>query len=317
MLRILDRLRPKRKRLHRFANLSPEILNLIIELLCSDGKHHILNVCLVSRGLYIFAVFYLYRNITLDFSRASHSRLLQRLSAPRCRLAERIRTIVIVDTAKQDILQWDDLCVMFGRLTYLQEFTWIGPLRMPYFLLELLASRHPKARLNITAWKPTTTFRSNFARINGYVMVHPAGLQLNKFVYRYDGAQRLSLDFKKNLLMSLKDKATLSGLTIINCTSSEVNAFPEMLDLFRNSSFRCTEKLVLHTSIFTCRELSVWASRGEWDRLTFLHLQHASLLRKWFYIYVQTLYGHALIQTVRPLYWQNSSSETSQLSVRS
>lgn len=148
-------------------------------------------------------------------------------------------------------------------------------------------------------------------------MVHPAGLQLNKFVYRYDGAQRLSPDFKKNLLMSLKDKATLSGLTIINCTSSEVNAFPEMLDLFRNSSFRCIEKLVLHTSIFTCRELSVWASRGEWDRLTFLHLQHASLLRKWFYIYVQTLYGHALIQTVRPLYWQNSSSETSQLSVRS
>jgi hypothetical protein len=287
-MRLLSKLKPRLKGLHRLASLSPEVPGLIFEHLRCDGPHNLINICLVSRGLYLFSIPYLYLHTKLDLGRASHSRLLQRLAGPECRLAEKIRTITITDTEKFHMIRWESLYILFTRLKHLREFDWNGPLGMPYFLLEVLASRHPQARLNIVILKPMPKRTSNATRLSGHVLAHRVGLQINQFIYRYDGTRRLSVSFKKSLLTFLTKKDTLSVLAIFNEDPEDTNTLPETLEYFRNSSFPCMQKLVLHTTMFTSRELSMWASRGKWDRLILLHVHNIHLLRMYSCVHIRT-----------------------------
>jgi hypothetical protein len=265
----------KPRSLIRLPDISPEILGIIIEYLRSRGPHNLLNICLVSRGLYLYVVPYLYRDVKLDLGRSSHARLLQRLAEPQCRLAQVIRTVAITDTEKQDTVRWEHLYILFMSLRYLQEFDWNGPMAMPYFLLQLIASRHPQARLNITIRKRVPIRTSNGGLLVGNILAHPVGQQINAFYYSYAGSQSLKAGFKGNLLAFLTKKDTLTTLAIFNTDPEDIDSLPEMPEYFRNSSFPCIKQLVLHTTMFTARELSMWVSRGTWDHLLFLQLHHA------------------------------------------
>ena len=287
-MQLLRRLKPKPKGPHRLGGLSPEILSFIIEHFCTNDLRDLVNLSLVSRGLYLFVASYLYREVRIDVGRASHNRLLQRLAGPNCRLAEKIRTLGITDTERDLTIRWDCLATLLTRLKYLQEFDWNGPIALPYYLLEMIASQHPQAHLNISVWKPIPRHRSNVGRLNGHVLTHRIGLQINTFVYRYHGVQRLTAGFKENLVAWLARKHTLMTLAIFNEDPEDIEALPQKLELFRNSSFPCIDELSLQTTIFTCGELQLWASRGKWDKLSLLHLHNIHQLRTYLCFPLQT-----------------------------
>lgn len=287
-MQFLSKLKPKPKGPHRLGGLSPEILGMIIEHIRTKDFRGLINLCLVSRGLYVFVISYLYREVRIDIGRASYTRLLQRLVGPNCRLAEKIRTLGIIDTARDLTIRWDSLAILFTRLKCLRQFDWNGPVAMPYFILEIIASQHPQTHLNISVWKSIPRHRSNVGRLNGYVLAHRIGLQKNTFVYRYNGVQRLAAGFKENLFTWLARKHTLTTLAIFNEDPEDIDALPQTLELSRNSIFPCIGQLSLHTTIFTCRELQMWASRGKWDRLSLLHLHNIHQLRTYPFIHLYT-----------------------------
>jgi hypothetical protein len=71
-----------------------KLLSMILyEVLLSDGKRGLFSLSLVSRRFYLHVVPHLYRNLVLDFDRASHMRLLKLLCRPESQLPGFIRQL--------------------------------------------------------------------------------------------------------------------------------------------------------------------------------------------------------------------------------
>lgn len=79
-----------------FDKLIDDVLRLVIqEISVVEGKAGLLNVCLVSRHLYLRTVPHLYREILFDLTKASHRRLLERLAIANSQTAAVIRVLGI------------------------------------------------------------------------------------------------------------------------------------------------------------------------------------------------------------------------------
>lgn len=255
-------------------NIIDDVLGLIIEELYNEySNNDLLNLCLVSRQLYLFTIPYLYRSVRLDFGRASHLRLLQRLVRPGSRLVEKIRILSILGTSRDSAIRLIDLYVLFSRLTYLQQLDWEGCLNIPHFILQTLHDRFPEARLNVDASQSRLGVAGSAPQPLYSVLNSPAGWQLAKFDFSPTCVAQVYANFKRDLVGMLKRNRTLSFLRIYeDQTLYGYKLYPELQRHFRGGTFPPITQLLLSSDIFTSRELSMWGSRGGWDKLTVLKI---------------------------------------------
>ncbi|KAH7349139.1 hypothetical protein BKA66DRAFT_476961 [Pyrenochaeta sp. MPI-SDFR-AT-0127] len=257
-----------------FENVIDDVLGLIIEELCDEYTNSdLLNLCLVSRELYLFTIPYLYRSVKLNLARASHLQLLHRLVQPGSRLAGKIRVLGILGTGRDSAIRLSDLYVLFSRLTHLEQLDWEGSLNIPQFILESLHVRFPRARFTVDAFQTKLGIANNAPHLQYSVLNNPAGWQLTKFDFSPNYVSQLYGNLKYDLVSMLKRNRTLWFLRIYeDQTLYGYKLYPEVLRHFRGGTFPPLTQLLLSSNIFTSRELAIWGSRGGWDKLTVLKI---------------------------------------------
>jgi hypothetical protein len=145
----------KRYKEHAKARQAPlealidEFLLSILEH--SESKRDLLNICLVSRRLYILTIEVLYRDLSLDLSTASHRRLMQRLVHIKACLPQRIQ-ILRVEASWQDLSfeHSNDLHALFHLITNFKLFGWTQPLVALYDLAEIIHTSFSQAIMEVT-----------------------------------------------------------------------------------------------------------------------------------------------------------------------
>ncbi|KAH4006444.1 hypothetical protein HBI56_033540 [Parastagonospora nodorum] len=259
--------------------VSTEILCLICEeLQPSHGeKEDLLALCLVSRRLYLVTTPYLYRNLRIDLTRASHIRLIQRLIHSGSQLASKIRWLTISGTEKQTDLQLQDIDLLFSRLVRLQEFAWNGSLDIPHHTLQTLRNRFPKAGLRIGALQ--TMLQGLPAPAPSHAtLLHPGCKHLRAFHFLSLGSGSLYTGFKRDLIHMLHHNPQLCSLhldTYLEPWDKSLRDDPELLNELHSGPLPRVSSLILATSLFTTGEIELCAQRGMFRRVLLLRVHNS------------------------------------------
>jgi hypothetical protein len=261
---------------NNFERLIDDVLKLVLEQVASTRD--LVNLCLLSRHLYLHPVPQLYRNIDLDLSRSADRRLLRRLAQPTSLLSKFIRVLSIKALSKKHVNAALDLCAVFLKLSNLHRIVWHGLPFAPCTILDTLDSAFPKAQLHITTVDHSDDSQDlTLSRIelsHSPILHHPAGSLLTSFYFFPESAEQLYHDFKADLILMLTRNRVLKVLWIKFKEDPSVH-YPNMLDSFRESSLPELQELVLHTrgsTLFTDRELAYWRAQGGWEHLDNLWL---------------------------------------------
>jgi hypothetical protein len=147
--------------------LLDELLYMILERL---DKQDLLNLGLASRGIYLRVASVLYKDIELNFRRATHQQLLQRLSHPRTRLPEYIRILGIFRPDYTDAERFGMIRTLLTGMRNLRVLKW-SDIDIPRNILDVVTTRFPNAVIKIYTQdsKLTTSQRWDNARPEAFL----------------------------------------------------------------------------------------------------------------------------------------------------
>jgi hypothetical protein len=206
MLTNLSRLLLVEHRPKRFDKLIDDVLCLVVkEVYLDEGCAGLIRFCLVSRRVYLHCVPKLYRDLNVDFSRASHLHLMKRLSCPGSRVLGLVRALGIVNIDLRHEASFGELSALVAKLSDIARLTWNhGALDVPHFILKALNDRFPQAELAVIAGKvdlgaPTKDIEWPVQP----ALTHPAGSQLTHFDFEPLTVDQSYDDFKADLVSML------------------------------------------------------------------------------------------------------------------
>jgi len=260
---------------------STEILGLICEeLQSSQGeKDDLLALCLVSRRLYLVTTPYLYRNLRIDLTRASHIRLIQRLIYSGPQLARKIQCLTISGTEKQTDFQLQDIDLLLARIGCLREFAWNGSLDIPHQTLQTLRLKFPKARLRIGALHTRLQGLPASAPAPPHAtLLHPGCNHLRAFHFLSTGSGFLYTGFKRDLIHMLHHNPQLHSLhldTYLEPWDKSLRGDPELLNELQSGPLPRVSSLILATSLFSTGEIELCAQRDMFRRVVLLRVHNS------------------------------------------
>lgn len=277
----------KRQKEDAKAQLFP-LETIVDELLLSilehiESKQDLLNLCLVSRRLYCLTIGVLYRDLSLDFSAASHIRLMRRLVHAKATLPRRIQTIRVESSRVDLSLEHSDaLCALFHRMTNLKLFGWTGPLGALWDLPDVIHTRFPKAIIEITdnhcfQFDPETEDDSDTEDDSETVrepittlLTHPVQSQVTHITLCLTSSTHLYGSFKEDLVEFLNNNRILQ---LISIRLRDEVSFPSHNAAFEKGEVPRPTVLDLgktKTAVFTPQELKRWGKKGGFQRLSSL-----------------------------------------------
>lgn len=247
---------------------------IIGELLCVILEHvyeneDLLNVCLVCRRLYMFAMEKLYRDISLDVTLASHRQLVQRVICTNSVLLQRIQSIRITGALKPYDKHYSELRLLILRHKNPRKIVLDGLLCVSASsgsFLDAIHDRFPHAAIEIDTISQLTQYVEYTATT---LTSHPICFQITQLSITLEYGWSEYADFKKDLISVLRRAKSLEDLTI---RTSEYDSFPEYLAAFRTDKLPKLKRLDLgrEKGIFTSRELELWGRGDKLERLTLL-----------------------------------------------
>ena len=258
-------------------NLINDILWLVLEELWNAGGYtDLLTLCLVSRRLYVSTVPKLYRIIVLDFSRASHLRLLFRLAQPDSHLPSMIRSLGIYNISNQDTRSLENLAAVLSGLTHLRRFCCTDYYNGAGFILENLDSRFPRAETIVRGRYDELAAAIQDPSPLWHILTHSAGSLLTEFEFRPLSTYQFYDDLKKNIITLLIQNRALRRL-VISPNIMSAKSYPDMLEHIQGHMLPKLKELQISNvqlPIFSVRELDLWAEQGGWEELMKLELCH-------------------------------------------
>lgn len=261
--------------------VSTEILGLICEELqpFQGEKEDLLALCSVSRRLYLVTIPYLYRNLRIDLTRASHIRLIQRLIHSGSQLTRKIQWLTISGTEKQTGFQFLDIDLLLSRLVRLREFAWNGSLDIPHQTLQTLRKQFPRARLRIGALQTRLQSLPASAPAPSHAtLLHPGCKHLRAFHFLSSGSGFLYTEFKRDLIHMLHHNPQLYSLhldTYLEPWDKSLRDDPDLLNELQSGPLPRISSLILATSLFTTGEIELCAQRGMFRRVVLLRVHNS------------------------------------------
>ena len=215
----------------------------------------LLNVCLVSRQFYMLSIPHLYRNISFDFRRTSHLRLLQRIERTGTGALKHIRSLCVTGIDKNYFEQLDRLERLICGLANLETFKWVGSIQMPKFMLDLLCVRFPKLQLEVKSAVPIFEVKEEIQPLER-ILVHPASSMITRLDVITDENNGLYEGFK-HLMGMLMCNSVLTRLQIVG-NRSGMDQDPTRLQNIKGRKLPRLRDLRLYvrdSSVFTNHEL--------------------------------------------------------------
>jgi hypothetical protein len=260
-----------------FDKLSDDILDIIIELLWEDSYEACNLLSLTCHRLYRATVPWIYRHVTINFTRNSHLQLLQRLIQNNSKLPPWIRELKVKKVYMATPVLMSCLSLLLKRMTNLWKLTWNGFIDIPVEVLDTMRVKFPRAELIIKGCQlsvgdppgPSTTVHLDPKN----VFTHMPHGHLTRFSFYPSESEQLFDTFKFYLLRMLVASPKLERLVISSSIQDDTH-WPEMLLPFQLATLPRLKVFTLLTDsvLFTQQELDAWGHRGGWKKLTDLSL---------------------------------------------
>jgi len=259
--------------------LIEDLMDIVLEQI--SFTEDLLNLCLVSRRLYIRISPALYRNTNLNLSKTSHRRTLLRLAYPTSGVASHIRSLSVCGTDELEDEQLQNLHKLLLQPKNLKRVRWEGVLSIPINILDVIA-RFPEAKIEIDCGLLGEEMEADDeSSISCALLTHPAAAQLTHFCFSPSVANQFYPGFKGELVSMLRTNPVLLHLEIHSPWWTYHNYIEYLDNLHHNVLSKPTHfKLCVWDHLFfTLRELAIWGYNGGWQNLTVLELHTAEYFR--------------------------------------
>ncbi|KAF2134496.1 hypothetical protein P153DRAFT_3084 [Dothidotthia symphoricarpi CBS 119687] len=270
-----------------FDLINYDILDVVMHHVYLDHRSDLLQICQVSKRLYMASIPWIYRNIHIDISDESSPAFLARIAKDSSGIATFVQTLELKGCADAPPNAWAPLPKYVRQLTGLRKFIWNGFANIPQPLLDALLL-YPRVTLEIRGAqiyykRIGDEFAPSINIFNGLAL-----LQLTHFVFRPPTVDHLFRNFKRDLLYLLAKAPALRELEIYRGPIEEgFRVFPQMLNhvAFKRNLLPQLHALRLLTwsIIFTDAELTAWGNMGGWTNLRRLVCPHPSNLLSFLY----------------------------------
>lgn len=122
-----------------------DILNIVVRYVYQDSPESLLKLCKVSKQFYFISIPWLYRTVTINFSKRG-TILLERLSNSSS-LARHVRQVVLKYCNCASARQWMLLSASLLKFTRLVNLSWDCFADLPSDVLDRMHNFHPRATL--------------------------------------------------------------------------------------------------------------------------------------------------------------------------
>jgi hypothetical protein len=253
--------------------LPGELLYTILEQI--DDTKDLLSLCLVSRQIYLRTFPVLYQDVQLNLRRASHRQLLKRLSHPRTRLLQHVRTFGVNDHLSYE--QFKSILRMVKRMRSLRVLKWES-LDVPHALLNIVNANRPDATVETIAphiVESDIIQRSNDMFRGPYCLFsYPAGFRITRFKFAPTRPSQMYPNLKWDLIKMMRSSKSLVDFKLQTWVDTGFR-YPEYLQAFRTDGLPKLRTFILQVhnkSFFSGSELALWGYGGGWDNLSVLKL---------------------------------------------
>lgn len=274
---------------NRVARAFP-LETLCEELVCLVVAHvedltDLCNMSLVSRRLYLLTVPILYRHVTLHAFRKSDVELLKQLSHPRTRMPQYIRTLHFpeqqIDLIKNHVEHYKRMLTSLLKVKNLRVFKWEAHEDIPSEILDTIATRFPCASIELHCFYGVYGGMTPVSTRPYSIFAHATRSQVTRFEFTTTDMSPFYRNFKEDVTNMIKNDKCLIYFKI-KSSNPATFVYPEYLGSFRGHDLPQLTHFILDIpgeAIFTHNELSLWGTKGGWDRLNVLELKSMELFR--------------------------------------
>ncbi|KAF2115164.1 hypothetical protein BDV96DRAFT_62687 [Lophiotrema nucula] len=273
----------RKKRSLNLQTLETDILHQLVETIFYQNYHDLLNLSQVSHRLYVFATPWIYRRVTVNFTRPGDLELLDRLLRAGSKLPVKIRRLEFIGVRKATEEQHEAILKLLQQLTNLEKLVWDGYIDIPPKIMSEVSRRFPGARIVVVA---TQLSHSDTPKLylgrSRVLFTHRAAGQLTSFTFKPSSSSQMYRAFKVDLLNLLANSQKLKRIDIYDLYSEPGTgiSFLENLQHFRKNTLPKPKFLQIWCGIkiFTPDELTLWGEQGGWERLEDLTLSYTDEL---------------------------------------
>jgi hypothetical protein len=126
----------------KLLKLPYDILDPTVGFVAND-KEALLNLCRVSKALYMGCVPWIYRHVTIRFSDLEGPVLLERFCNTGSQIYTHVRTLALKDCGHASMLHWALLLQTLSRFTRLENLSWDSHASIPGCVLDKIHACHP------------------------------------------------------------------------------------------------------------------------------------------------------------------------------